>query len=700
MVRLTLYECKKILQQKSGLLLFLCALVSVWYFAIDVFSSKIGDQFTPDAYRALVSAIDAEQLSETYDQMNAAYEGMLWDGKEPETMYASSLREEMFLYDQVLEEIDQVLGYEEYLVSVRKQGERQNSVSLFGKSKQELRNLDKTVADFENMQGTSAIFCGTYGVNLFMKTDLTDLLAGFVILLIVALLVPAEVESGRLKVVYAAVRGRSCTAYAKYLAGLWLLTGYAAVAYGVRLLVVLGAYGLGDSAAAFQSVYGAQSCTLRISVGGAVALFLLLKLLALYAVFSFIFILSIWLCHAKPFYCVAMGMMGVGFFAYVMIDTNSYLSYWKWVNPVAVFYTGNLLMDYKNLMIGSIPVNYRTIVVGICLAVITAALLTAGICYPKKRYAKKPVLSEKGYAQAEKAAVCLLGGRTVGGYEFRKWTFYQKGLLICLAAGAVACLVYAPADEKLYTQTEIAYKNYVKQVEGVFQEEKLQSLYEEQERLTAIEEQIKLHGEEYSDAVLVYYQKELLKKQGLLAVIEYGEYLQGTDGGLFIYEQGYEMLLGEGDGGIRLFWYRLFALATEALLAVLIWGMEAETGMQVLLTVTETGIRKINRRKRVQILLSGAIVSGIVYIPWIYSVLSIFGTVGINGPACSLMRFSGIPSWVTLSLVLFLFYLLHVAYLWLAGFAMQFAYGRIKSPIPAAIAVFGVFMLPILIAGG
>lgn len=699
MGKLIVWECRKILLTRVTAAFFaVCFAASCLFFTAKIYSVNVGDRFLPASYRALTDNVDRENLEECCSALSAALNAMQWEYREPETMYTSSVPQEIFLYMQVLEELEQAAGYREYVENILSESKRQSTVSLFGNDERSIRNAEKTMRDFSAVRNVEVTFEASRGVNLFMETDWQDLLSVAAIMILVSGLLSAESESGRMKVLSCTVLGRRQTAYAKYAAGIVLLTVYEAAAYAYRFVIAAVSYGMGSMNAPFQSVYGAFGCTWNMTTQGALVLFVLLKLLTVFSVYSLLFLITACVRHAKLVYCAGLGIAGIASFLYERIDAHSYLSMLKWINPAAAFHTDRLLMDYRNLSFGGLLIGHRTLTAGICLLVVLIALICTGHLYQTMRYAGRTAVPERLYAQQERIFAAV-SGRSLGGYEFRKWSFYQRGLLICLAAGAVSLLVYEPASERLYTAKEIYYKEYVKQAEGRFSEEKLNFLYDERERLEEAGRKLSDPEGGYTDAAREYYRRETEKREGLDAVTVYGEYLKEKEGSFFVYEQGYELLLGESGGSVKLFWYRMFALAASVILFSFIWGIETDTGMAALLGICAAGREKINKRKRIQVLITGLAIFCIVYIPWIYSVLSVFGTAGIFGPAYSMMRFSGYPSWMPLIGVLLLFYLVHLCYLWAAGFAMQYAYQRFRSMLPSALAVLAVFMIPILIIG-
>lgn len=196
--------------------------------------------------------------------------------------------------------------------------------------------------------------------------------------------------------------------------------------------------------------------------------------------------------------------------------------------------------------------------------------------------------------------------------------------------------------------------------------------------------------------MIAYYSRQLEKEPGLKKAVAYGKYLN-KNGGDFIYEQGYHILFGKGDGKFALFLCRCASLMLMALLSVLIWYIEQTGRMNCLIRISTCGTKKTDCYKYGNVMLSGMIVAVITYIPWVYNVFSVFGCAGLSSPANSLQMFFRVPVWVPLSAVIIAFFVLHMLYLWAIGFITKVLSRVIKNGLVAAVLLFGFGILPILL---
>lgn len=698
MLTLTVQEWKKILRVRAIPLLMLGAvLLSFASFFFQVFYR---DACTPADYRIFFETVDKGSLDKELVRLQTAYQDMLYGTGMPEQMVTGSLAKEMSLYRRAVEELEQVTGYEPYLSGIRKNAERKLRSTLVVQQKDSLRELEKVLKDFAVMEGTKAEWVLGRGVTLFMETGLPDFFLALLVFLLSAAMVSAETEEGAIRLLRCTNQGRKKVVYAKYLAGGALLFLLLAMLWGGRLFVAVLAYGTECFSVSIVSLYGASGCTIPMTVGQGVLLFFLLKFLAYLALYSLIFLLALAFRQPWKVYVFAGVPVALAWTAYIAIEKTSYLAALKWVNPVAFLYADVLLLDYRNLLLFGYPVTYRHMMVFCCLLFIAVSLLLYKRVFlsvaPETSGEKRTLL----FPLVETAAAFLTGKHSAAGYELRKWTFYQSGGVLCCLLAAGMFFMYSPVSEQLHTEAEIYYRYYVKEIEGEFSEEKLEYLYQEQEYLNGIKQKL-FSGKPLEPNIVAYYQKELKKETGLLQAIAYGEYIKEKDAGSLLYEQGYERLLGKRDT-LLLFLYQFISLAAVVFLSVLIYGIEHRTGMEKLIQISSMGRRRIGRYKFCNVIYVSIAVFCIVYLPWFYNIFSVYGSIGLAAPAFSLWKMPScreLPGGVTVGMLLAAYYGAKLFYLSVAGLFAGHMAGKLKSPLLASLAAFGITAVPVLFMG-
>lgn len=698
MLTLIIQEWKKIIRVRAiPLMMFGAVLLSLAIFFFQVF---LRDVYAPADYRSFFESVDKTRPEEELLRLKAVYQDMLYGTGVPESLVTGSIPKEMSLYRQAVLELEQVAGYPSYLSGIRKNAERKLKSTLLVQQKTSLRELEKVLKDFSGMEETKAEWVLSRGIVLFMETGLPDFFLVILIFLISAGMVSAETEEGAIRLLRCTKRGRKQVVYAKYLAGGELLLLLQAAIWGSRLLIAVLAYGTSCFPASIVSLYGASGCTLNITIGQGVLLFFLLKFLAYMALYSLVFLLA--LAFRQPWKTYAFAGAPIAFFwvLYTVIEKTSYLAVFKWFNPAAFLYTDTLLLEYRNILLFGCPVTYRHIMVSVCLLSAAACLLLYGRIFlkvaPEAPSGKKTTL----FYAVETVIAYLTGRHSSAGYEFRKWMFYQSGAVVCALFAVGMFFLYSPVAEQLHTEEEIYYRHYVKEAEGEFSEEKLEHLYQEQDYLDGIKEKL-MSGKPLDPNIASYYQKELKKEMGLKEATAYGEYIKEKGSGSFVYEQGYERLFGKRDT-LQLFLYRCSSLAAVVFLSVLIYGIEHRTGMEKLIQISSMGRQRIVRYKLCNTLYASIFVFCIAYIPWFCNVFSVYGMEGLAAPAFSLWRmpqFQDVSPNVTVGMLLIAYYGMHLLYLYASGLFAGFVAKKLKSPLLASLAAFGMTAIPVLIWG-
>ena len=690
-------EWKKIMRIKAvPLLLFVILLISLFYYVAEIYPQN---SYSAQEYLNLHAALDKNNPKAEQERLKAACRTIIFEQTLPEVMYTDSLGKEYKLYEQVLAELSQVNGYEDYLAGIKRNAEKKLRSTLFQQQKSYLREAEKVVEDFSGMEGVKAELLPTRGISLLFKTDLQDFFLVLVVFLIAVALVSVELEESTIRLLRCTKLGRKKVVYAKYLTGGLLIVLFWSILASTRFLLTVAAYGTECLSGSIVSLYGASGCTLNITIGQGIVIFFILKLLANLTLYSLILLLALFLQQPWRIYLFAGGPVALFWAAYFFIDANSWMAPVKWLNPVAFLDIELLLLEYRNLILFGIPVNYRTCMLLMCLGVIAICVLLLSRAFlsimPGGQF-----VGGRLFGLLETVAGILTGKRSLWGFEFRKWSFYQSGGVICLLLAAAMFLTYSPVADQVHTEEAIYYRYYVKEVEGAWSEDKMTYLYEERKQLASIKEE--LQRGEIKDAYLVsYYAQQLKKESGLEKAIRYGEYLREKGDGTFVYEQGYERLFGKREP-ITLFLYRCISVAVMAFLSVLLYGVEGRTGMKQLIQSSYVGEKRIRRYKRGNTLLMGLLVFGIVYLPWFYNVFSTYGTNGVLASVYCLVEiglWKNAPAGITVGIMLAAYYGAQLVYLWVTGLISGIVAEKIKNPLVAALASFGIGILPVLLFG-
>jgi hypothetical protein len=677
------YEIKKITKVKPYVVGISCLIfMGVLYFVAECTQGCFDSGFSAKAYKSISADILQGNFG-NYESISEAMDDMLSDGIFPQKMYTQNSVSEFKLYQVIEQEINQTKMYNSYIEGVLENSQKGSS-GIFAGDKYSRRNNQKVYRDYRGLSGLTVAFSGSFGIWKFMQSDLWDVLLFIIILLVAYGIFVSDYENGCIKLINT-YRLKGVNSYISKMCAGMLITGVIHMSmYIFRFVVACISYGKTDLSQPVQSLYGAYTTSLNISIGMSCILFVLLKLVVIWSLFLVVSLVGIVLRNLKSFYFVLCALSGIFIYVYKMIDANSYLAYFKWINPVSFLSAYNVLFEYRNINICGMPVYYP--VLCIITAIITGIVsVLLGIYASKKfHYIKKVRIRKKS------KKVCS----SIWGYEAKKMWICQKGLIVCVVYLVIGIVTYRPVSDRLYMKDEMNYKYYILEVEGTYTDDKMAILLDEEKRLKDIEEKLELMTGQIDATVLDYYNNELEKSTALNEVINYGCYLR-DNGGDFVYGKGYGMLLGKDEGKVLLFIHILGGLALMSFVTVVMLQYDKSIGMDKLINISANKHKSV-KSKNLNILVIGFTVWLITFVPWIYNVLSVFGVKSIAAPASSITYLSECPHIISIGGIIGIVYGAFCVYLCINGYIAKLICRYIDDTITAAVLTFIIGMIPVI----
>lgn len=683
-------ELKKLLRDRGGRWLLAALLaVPLLYFFLQLSLTGLGDAFKPKTYVRMYEALESADAQESADTLARELQSAIFSGQTLEYADTESFGEACALYRQVIGELEYAAGYQDTIQSVLRDCRRVENVALFQKSASAVANAVKTEKDFSALSDMAFDAAPLHGVSLLFVTDRSLFARVAACLLLVSMLVCSELEEGTVYLLRITTHGRGRLILQKFAAGLLVLSIFVAADWCVRLLLVRAYYGSWDGALPIQAVEGMSSCVLRFNISQMLLLYPLYMLFVCFAMYAFIFLLGLLLRQSWKTIAAGAVLYGVAWLFYERIEETSFLAWLKWLNPAAFLHIEDVLLKYRNLILFGRPVRYLYVASLFC-ALVLALLPFAAVWRFSGMQTKERQPSFRLWPLAERMAVAVTGRGRLSGAELRKWSFYQRGLILCVLVLAVMVLIRPKLSLQLYTNEEIYYRRYVQEVEGPYSQEKQDTLLAYEEEFEALRQQ--LFSGEVPEGLQDYYKETLQQEPGLLLAIAYGEYLQAHPGTGYVYEPGYLVLLGEGQGRFYLLVYRLMALFLTVFLCGFLFHPEHQTGMERLIRISRTGERRTDAAKQLNVLLIGLTAAVICYIPWMYAVCSKFSLRQFSMPACSIECFERLPVWLSIGGMTAAFFAAQLVYLWVVGMVML--------PVSKKVRRLPALLLLMLCAGG
>lgn len=458
-----------------------------------------------------------------------------------------------------------------------------------------------------------------------------------------------EREKGLLLLVKSCRNGHSDTAVSKLLT-LGIFTAVTVVVfYGSEIIASGIIYGFPDLNAPVQSMQSFMDCSLKISAGEYLILYLLSKLLILLTaalLFSAVFNLFgstalIWL--------VSLGFMALEYILYLTVSPKSSFNYPHYIDLFYFLDSKTLLADYENLNFFSAPVNMLAIFPAVCISVIGVSAAASIILFSlRSQIASRGMISS--LVEGLKRKVLPIHGSTsIFRHELYKRMIHDKGVIVLAVLLILAVYTVKQNITIRYDSIpDVTYYAYLEQLEGRLTPEKEEFIKAEQKRFNDMKNEYSVlemkesrTPEEDSrmrsiDAVMKgkYKGFQMLMKQ--YDYLKKQQETKGTDI-WFISEKKYSYLLTDSKGSADRF---LLCAAVLTLLLGNVFALEYKRNMKRLLKAAPLGQNRLFAAKLFTSLLCGAVCFLLVYAPVLFRHLNSFGNILTDAPIASLPRFA------------------------------------------------------------
>ena len=391
---------------------------------------------------------------------------------EPEELYAESAA-----LGQIMTEYTSAAEYGSFVDEMESRAEAMLGVPIFENSRFSAANIRKTVEDFADVKEIDVTPADGRYLEPMQNFYLTDILCIVMICLFCFRLFGFDHDSGMGNLIHTAPAGRTALRFAQ-LTAVWLTAALsAALLYGGNLLqtaVLTGAENLGayvQGIAAFRNV--AFPCT----VGTYLLLYLAGKILAALLSASVCQFFCVKFGGGKTAWLFFAGVTAASFFLWFLVPDSPAVKLFRYLNPVGIFDMKQILGNYQNLNLFSVPVSllsaaafFTLVLGGLCSAAVLLVWSTElRIRFPGEEIRKR-ICRRK---QRRLPAGIFLG-------EWRKLLADQKGWIIALAVLILPWSSFSLAEENL-TPDDFYYGQFINAYGGDYTEEKagrIKEMYE------------------------------------------------------------------------------------------------------------------------------------------------------------------------------------------------------------------------------
>ena len=294
---------------------------------------------------------------------------------EPEELYAESAA-----LGQIMTEYASAAEYGSFVDEMESRAEAMLGVPIFENSRFSAANIRKTVEDFADVKELEVTPADGRYLEPMQNFYLTDILCIVMICLFCFRLFGFDHDSGMGNLIHTAPAGRTALRFAQ-LTAVWLTAALsAALLYGGNLLqtaVLTGAENLGayvQGIAAFQNV--AFPCT----VGTYLLLYLAGKILAALLSASVCQFFCVKFGGGKTAWLFFAGVTAASFFLWFLVPDSPAVKLFRYLNPVGIFDMKQILGNYQNLNLFSVP--FSLLSAAVIFTLVLGALYGAAVWCP------------------------------------------------------------------------------------------------------------------------------------------------------------------------------------------------------------------------------------------------------------------------------------------------------------------------------
>ncbi len=380
-------------------------------------------------------------------------------------------------------------SYEDFLKQIPAQAENLKETAAYQNHNTYLyRNLIKTVEDYEGLSaggiradlGIGIRELASYNYGIWFQLIFLFVLSWFV--------VSAERKKGLFLLTKGTKRGHVPLAGAKLLTMVSAGCVYTALQESGTFLMLGYLYGYGDVDGKIQSISIFRDCAAPVTIGQAMAVLFVVRLLTGMLCTVFITCVTISLRQegaALPVYAAAVG---IEMFLYQFIQISSPGNAAKCVNIFYAWDMRNLFGTYLNLNLFGYPVGKETVM--LAAGCIAAVILTVLGLY---RFSASCQISSGNVAEKIREKIAELTSvqwrhTRLYLFELRKvWIQQKRGyLLLALLVWCLFCSVEALSPAVYYNPAEGEYHRIITQISGPVTEESLSYIEDQRAELDSM----------------------------------------------------------------------------------------------------------------------------------------------------------------------------------------------------------------------
>lgn len=666
----------------------------------------LDDDFLPEQYLKTVQSISGMTPEESMEVLS---EQIL----EEDMVYSPEKR-------IVLQEMEEIAGYGDYLDRVQSGGP--GGLPGYQEKDYLSRLQEKYKKIYADLHGDQIAFTAGRGIALFLQTDIIDGVIALLLVLYVFRLITFEYEMNVTALLCSTKNGTSKIVRIKWLLGAILLSLSVIFVLAIKLIVYAQSYQFHAWHEMIQSIPGYQAVEKPLTVAAFLVLFFCSKVLGYLFLYTIFFFMAVTIRDSRLLFITGACAGGVSYYAMAGIRVSNRGGMISLLSPLRCIDQSRMLAGYQAVNLLGYPVWYQGLyafLAGTFFLLVLSAIWKGRIRpsgFEKSNLICRRWVERKGAARKKNKD--SIRGKEIGNktwdrmrkfpflfrnrrgkrsmlfWEIRKNLIMEKGWLLLMAATFCTVTFYQPPEDQIYESEDYYYREYIRGFAGAYSDTKLEEIREICQKLQWLSEDLEKNGDRYTETASSVAMDELEKQVPAQRILEYGEYLAEYPNTAFVYEKGYEMLLGANIPGSYLRFCDIVGILLMVALGSRLWGMEQWQGMEAISNSTKLGKQKLRKYKWILNGIFAVLIAGVAYIPWFFCVKQAFRLQEWQASAASLRNCSAFSGFRIGELVA-ISYLLRILYLFMVGALGKFIQRKLYSQILSVVATVVLAVIPL-----
>lgn len=575
-------------------------------------------------YQASESELSAKMAEGLIKERKNEYNRYFQKWKDKDyRLYTDNLETESVFAEEIYKKYLVGKDYNAYLNDIFEQEEEKLGVSIFADNAGDSFSEDvirKTSKKYQGMKGTKTTFYSFRWLEKISANEMTDILIVLVIFIIAMYLVFEDKKKNLFSIIKATPcgRGRCITAKIFTLAVSTVFVTF--IMYLFMMIYIGWNFGLSGIYESIQSAGMFIASPYHFKVWQFLLISILMKSVAFIIIALFIFLISMLSANYMIPFGTGMLLVVGNALLYEMFTSVGKYNVFHYLNIWSFIKSENLIGSYSLLNIGGIAVSATYMAVFLMIILLTVLIFANVFIFVKVR--RMPEYSKKIKRNISGSRLCRRSRVSKKLISYEAYKIYQISGCAVMLVLFVLGMVFSGVQNSCYlSPNQESYRIQMKALEGKMTDKKEEIVIEKKEYYDDVLKQLenlerkyeagKIAQESYENRKLSLESK-LALYPAFLRVQERYEYVKSHKNARFVYEDGYNKMIGKMDN-----WHIDFIFIIAMVLVIMqsvIFTLDRERGMEGLIRATPKG-RNISGFYKVGI---GIINAAIIYFSFMW----------------------------------------------------------------------------------